>query len=87
MLEIDRLVLTRNNGKKNVSSQGYLYVCLFFCRQSKKEYEAQQRQSKKEENEYKAVLNISQVESQRLEQAAKEEQDKLSEVSILSTVV
>ena len=49
-------------------------------RQSKREYDAQQKLSKKEEEDYKAVLNISQVESHRLQEASKQEQEKLSEV-------
>ncbi|KAK7103618.1 hypothetical protein V1264_018485 [Littorina saxatilis] len=48
--------------------------------QSRREYEAQQRQSQKEEEDYRAVLNISQVESQRLDQASKHGQEKLSQV-------
>lgn len=47
--------------------------------QSRIEYEAQQSQSRKEEEDYKSVLNISKVEAKRLEKASQHEYEKLTE--------
>lgn len=56
-------------------------------RQSKREYEAQQQRSKKEEEDYKAVIVISQVESMRIDEQSKKESEKLNKVSLLKVCV
>jgi hypothetical protein len=66
----------------------YTYLCeniyhVAVCRQSKREYEAQQKQNRKENEDLEQVMRISQAEASRLEQASKVEQEKLSEVRLL----